>query len=609
MQDASKAQSRAKQRKYQTQPGPGDATRCADGSPKRRRRKREPPPQSPSNSAAHAAVARIEKEARGLLDASLPLDLTPRDFVSGLRRLGSVLAVDPRLVAKKETQLVGELGRIMLGRSHVRPPPHDPRFRGAAWKTSGYYRRVLQSYLIWRKTLFDILASSRADPADKARARFLLMQLTQALAPTNTPLGNPAFLDRAIKTRGRSLVDGARNFWQDLRHNHQMPRQVDKRAFRVGRDLAITPGAVIHRNEVCEVLQYTPSTAKLHARPLLLVPPQINKYYLVDLAPDKSLVKYAVDQGVPTFLISWRNPTARHAHWNLDTYVGAVLDAIDVVREVADVDALDLVGACAGGLTALAATGYLHATGEGHKVHSQTLLVTAIDTAEPMLLTLFATPATLRAARRYGQRRGVVEGADLARLFSWLRPIDMIWLFFVNNYLLGRRPPSSDMLFWNADSTRLPAGFQRDTLDVYQCNPLMYRRGMKVLGRRIHPQNIRCPSFVVASVKDHLVPWRSAYAATQVLGGETRFLLGDAGHVQTVVSPPRRRAARFFVNGDDAADPDAWLDKASARQGSWWPYWLAWATAGAEPRRPAPSGLGSKRYPAGDPAPGRYVFT
>lgn len=556
-----------------------------------------------------AGSAQAPAAAGGPLGLNLAFGITPRDLLRALRRFARLLAVNPRIVAKKEAQLAAELGRILLGRSHIKPPPRDLRFRHPIWEQSGYYRRVMQAYLVWRKAMYDILASTPADPQDKARARFLLMQITEAAAPTNHPLGNPGFVDRLVRTHGRSLVHGARNAWRDLRHNGGMPRQVNKSDFRVGRDLAASPGAVVYRSEVCELIQYTPATARVHQRPALFVPPQINKYYIVDLAPDKSFVKYAVEHGVQMFVLSWRNPTRRQAHWNIDTYAEAVLEAIEVAREITGADDVDLIGACAGGLTALAAVGYLQATGAAHKVHSQTLLVSIFDTDQPMLLNLFATDATIAAARSYVRHRGVVDGADMARIFAWLRPTELVWLFFANNYLLGQDPPAFDFLYWNNDPTRISAGFHGDAMDVFQHNPFMKSGAVKVLGRRIDPRRIDTPSFIVAGMKDHIVPWRSCYAATQILGGRKRFVLGASGHIQAVVSPPDKSRARYYVNEDYVADPDDWLHHAGQRAGSWWPYWLDWKTDSRPPEAAAPATLGSARHPAGDPAPGRYVFT
>lgn len=556
-----------------------------------------------------SALEQAEDAAQNLLGANLVLGVSPRDFLDAFRRFARVLAVNPRVVMRKELQLVGEIGRILLGRSHIKPPPRDLRFKHPVWEKNPYYRRVLQAWLVWRKAMFDILASADADPRDKERARFVLMQITEAAAPTNHPLGNPGFLDRLVKTRGRSVLKGLRNLVHDMRHNHGMPRQVDMDAFRVGKDLAASPGAVVFRNEVCEVIQYRPATGRVHARPVLFVPPQINKYYIVDLAPDKSFVKYAVDHGVQMFTISWRNPDERHADWNIDTYVGAVLEAVEVVREVSGQSSIDLIGACAGGLTTIAALGYLQATKRLDRINSQTLLVTAVDMNQPMLLGLFATDATMRAARRYVRRRGVIDGAEMARVFAWMRPADLVWLFVANNYLMGNDPPAFDFLYWNNDSTRLPAGFHGDAVDVFERNPFMTPRGVKVKGRRIDPRAVDVDEFIVAGIKDHIVPWRACYPATQILGGRKRFVLGSSGHIQAVVTPPGKRNARYYVNEDYPPDPDEWLHNAGLREGSWWPEWLEWKTGGAEPDTPAPERLGSDRHPAGDLAPGYYVFT
>lgn len=555
-----------------------------------------------------SAIEQAEEAGQALLGANIVMGASPKDFLDSLRRFARVLAVNPRIVAKKQLQLSAELARIMLGKSNIHPPPKDLRFKHPIWQSNGYYRRVMQSYLVWRKSMFDILASAKADERDKERAKFILMQITAAAAPTNNPLGNPGFLDNLMKTRGKSVLKGAENFWKDMRQNHGMPRQVDKEAFSVGRDLANSPGAVVFRNEVCEILQYQPASKKVYPKPLLIVPPQINKYYIVDLAADKSYVKYATEKGLQVFVISWRNPTAEHRDWNLDTYVNTVIEAIDAVRDITGQESINLLGACAGGITSVATLAYMHTQGTQDKVDKLSLLVTLIDVSQPTLIGLFASEPAMRAARQHVQRQGFVDGAEMGRVFAWLRPSDLVWLFFANNYIMGNSPPAFDFLYWNNDSTRLPAGFHGDCIDLFETNPLVTGEGLVINGEKIDPKSVNRDAFIVSGIKDHIVPWRSSYAATQVLSGKKRFVLGTSGHIQAVVTPPGKKNASYYVNEDYAPDPDDWLNNAGLRNGTWWDEWFDWVIDNQEQTQTAPKKLGNAAHPAGDLAPGRYVF-
>lgn len=555
-----------------------------------------------------SALEQAEDAAQSLFGANIVLGASPRDFLDSARRCARVLAVNPRIVAKKHLQLGGELARILVGSSRIQPPPKDLRFKHPVWRSSPYYRRVMQAYLVWRKSLFDILASANADERDKERAKFILMQITAAAAPTNNPLGNPGFVDSLVKTRGKSLFRGAHNLLHDIQYNNAMPRQVDKDAFSVGRDLAVSPGAVVFRNEVCEIIQYQPTTPKVYPKPVLIVPPQINKFYLVDLAPDKSYVKYATEKGLQVFVISWRNPTVEHRDWNLGTYVDAVINAVDVVRDISGQESINLMGACAGGITSIAALAYMDTLGTQGKVDKLSLLVTLVDVSLPTLIGLFASDTTLNASRQMVQKRGYIDGAEMGRMFAWLRPADLVWLFFANNYVMGNNPPAFDFLYWNNDSTRLPAGFHGDCIDLFASNPLMGHGGLKVKGVEVNPRKVNRDAFIVSGVKDHIVPWRSSYAATQVLSGKKHFVLGTAGHIQAVVSPPGKKRAGYYVNEECGPDADAWLHNASLRQGTWWDEWFAWITDNQASNKTARKTLGNRNYPAGDLAPGRYVF-
>lgn len=557
--------------------------------------------------ALNTALADAQNTAESILGANPVLGLNASEILDAARRLARLFSLNPRLVARREAEMAVELVRVLWGQSRVEPDPKDRRFRHPVWWQSPYYRRVMQAYLVWRNTLHGILDSVEANPRDKERARFILTQITAAAAPTNHVLGNPGFLANAVQSRGFSLVRGVRNFIDDLLHNGGMPSQVDERPFKVGKNLAVSPGAVVFRNAVCEVIQYQPGTAKVQKTPVLVVPPQINKYYIVDLAPGKSFVDYAVRHQVQLFAISWRNPTAAQRDWGLETYVAAARDAIDAVREITGSDSVNLMAACAGGFTAAVLLGHLWDIGESFKVRSLTLLVTVLDTSAETLLGLFASDTSIRLAIERTRRKGILDGQSMARAFAWLRPNDLVWSFFANNYLMGNSPPAFDVLYWNNDTTRLPAQFHADLLRIFQQNPLTRTGGMKVLGSAIDLKKVDCDVFIVSGITDHITPWNACYLSTQMFGGNVRFVLSSSGHIQSIVNPPDNPKAKFYLHDDYSLSAQQWLKRAQLHDGSWWPYWLEWVDAHAGGLRSAPDNLGSGQYPPGDRAPGRYV--
>jgi polyhydroxyalkanoate synthase len=435
----------------------------------------------------------------------------------------------------------------------------------------------------------------------------MLMQLVNAAAPVNNPLGNPGFVDRALETGGLSIVRGLKNFIDDLLHNGGMPRQVDERPFKVGRNLACSEGAVVFRNPVCEVIQYRPRTSLVQPIPLLFIPPQINKYYIVDLAPEKSLVRYACDNGLQTFCISWRNPTAAQRDWGMETYVSAAKEAIDAVREITGSESVNLMAACAGGFTTAVLLGHLWTAGEGHKVNSLTLLLTMLDTGAGNLPGRVANETGIKAAMTRSREQGVLDGRDMARAFAWLRPGDLVWGFVANNYLMGKDPPALDILYWNNDTTRLPARFHADILSLFQKNPLPEAGGMKILGTEIDLRQVNCDVFIIAGIGDHITPWQACYRSARLFGGAVKFVLSSSGHIQSIVNPPDNPKAKFYVHDDYALAAEDWLEQATLKRGSWWDYWRSWVAPRSGSPKPAGTKLGSTKHPAGDAAPGRYV--
>ena len=530
--------------------------------------------------------------------------------VFGLREAWSAAAsvLDPLRLTREAALLAAELVRIGAGRSELDVDPKDPRFRDPAWRDSTLYRRVGQVYrAICRATNNTLIGGDGdGDWRDRERRKLLADVITSTISPTNMLVGNPAALRRAVETRGRSLASGAQNLLHDLRHNGGMPAQVDLSQFEVGRNLAVTPGAVVFRNDQLEILQYTPTTPQVHARPVLVMTPQINKYYFLDLAPGRSFAEYAVAQGLQVFMVSWRNPGPAQASWNLDTYVQALLEATDAVRAIAGTRDLNFMGFCAGGITMSALLGHLAHIGD-RRARSASYAVTLLDFSVPAMLGAFRSRPLLATARFRSRKDGVHRGTDLARLFSWVRPNDLIWNYWVNNYLMGKSPPAFDILAWNSDSTNLTAGLHLDFLEIFEKNPFARPGEWRTLGSPVDLRKVRVDNFVTGAVTDHLTPWKGCYRATQLLGGESTFVLSHSGHIASLVNPPGNPQASYWTGPAPGPNPEAWRTKATQQTGSWWEAWVPWIRARSGPMRNARK-PGSRAYPAMEPAPGTYIY-
>jgi polyhydroxyalkanoate synthase len=401
-------------------------------------------------------------------------------------------------------------------------------------------------------------------------------------------------------------MDGARHFAWDVRHNGAMPSQVDTRPFEVGRTLALTRGAVVYRSELFELIQYAPTTAKVHARPTLIIPPQVNKFYFLDLAPGRSFVEHAVGCGLQLFVISWRNPGPTQRDWSLDSYVAACIEAAQATAAITESPDVNVIGFCAGGITQSAMLGHLAAT-KSALVHASTLAVTSIDTLAKSVMTMFVSERTAAAAIAQSRDRGILDGKSLARVFAWVRPNDLIWNYWVSNYLLGESPPAFDVLAWNADATNLPAALHADLVHLFVNNSLMTPGALTVLGSAIDLRLVRSEQYVIAAASDHLVPWQSAYAARRVFGGKSRFVLSNSGHVQALINPPTNPKASYFASDASPGDPQAWLDGARSQAGSWWTDWASWTAKRSGPKRRASNTLGNPAHPPLAAAPGTYV--
>ncbi len=532
--------------------------------------------------------------------------LAPERPGSSTRAFVKALARTPDLV-DRSSSLASGVVTALAGRSTLDPVKGDKRFLDPAWSLNPLYRRLVQAYLAVEQAIGEAVEDADVDWRTRERARFVAGILASGLAPTNMLAGNPTALKHAFDTGGLSLVRGGRNLLADLRHNKGMPRQVDSSPFRVGENVGATPGEVVYRNEVVEIIQYAPTTPTVHAVPLLIVWSVINRYYVLDLAKDRSFIEYAVSQGFQVFVTSWRNPGPEHGDWDLDTYAEALLQATDAVQEISGSDQVGTIGLCAGGQLLAATMGYLAEAGDDRVTHAA-FGVSQLDMSVPNVAGLALHPALLTAARAATDAAGVVDGRSIAAVFSWLRPNELVWNQWVNNYLMGKEPPQYDILAWNNDTTRLSGAVQRDFLSIAVDNQLATPGGLTVLGTPVDLGCVTTDTYVVGAETDHLVPWHGAYRTTQVFGGDSTFVLSGGGHIQHLVNPPGNPRAHFRTGQEAGPDPEAWLAESTREQGTWWSHWAEWAKARSGEERPAPSSLGSRLHRPIEAAPGRYVL-
>jgi polyhydroxyalkanoate synthase subunit PhaC len=532
---------------------------------------------------------------------------------SGLR-LAAALAARPRLVAGRGGRLAGELVRIAAGRSELAPSRRDRRFTDPAWAGNPLLRRTMQAYLAAAQSAEGIVAEAGLEGADAERVDFVLTNLIDALAPANNPLLNPAAIKAAVDTGGGSTLAGLRQFLADMAAPPRVPSMVEPDAFEVGKDLAVTPGSVVLRTPVFELIQYRPVTSTVRQVPLVLVPPVINKYYVLDLAPGRSMVEYLVGQGLQVFMVSWRNPDARHASWDLDTYGQAVLDAMDATERITGSEKTALAATCSGGIIAAMVAAHLAHTGQQDRIAAFTLLVTVLDQAHAGLASAVIDERTVRVAAAASRARGYLDGRSLAEVFAWLRPNDLIWNYWVNNYLLGKKPPAFDILFWNADTTRMTAGLHRDFLQLGAANALVRPGAATMLGSPVDLAAVDRDSYIVAGITDHICPWQSCYQSTQLLGGRPRFVLSTSGHIAAMVNPPGNEKARYQLAKQSPGGPpgpeDAqeWLRSAETIKGSWWPDYADWLGERCGEERTAPTELGGGGLAPLSDAPGTYIY-
>jgi len=488
-------------------------------------------------------------------------------------------------------------------------PESDKRFADKTWSDNPAFYALRQAHLATSRLVSELLEAGSGNAVDDAKAALATGFLLDALAPTNFLLTNPAALKRMFETGGASLVAGTSHFVDDVLNNKGRPRQVDTRPFRVGENLAATPGKVVFKNDLMELIQYAPQTPKVHAIPVLASPPWINKYYVMDLAPGRSFLEWAVQHERTVFAISYRNPDASMGGTTLDDYlIHGPREALDVIAEITGSPKIDIIGLCLGGaLTAMLAA-YLAEKGDD-RIGSITLLNTLLDYSEPGVLGAFTDEKTVRRLEKQMAEKGVLEASQMAGTFDILRANDLIFSYVVSNWLMGQDPPAFDILAWNGDSTRMPSAMHSFYLrSLYMRNELA-RDELELLGQQLSLSSVKNDTYVVGAINDHIVPWHGSYKTVGLMGGNVRYVLSSGGHIAGIVNPPGPKAWHEATGDDTAAvpDPEAWRRSGTKQSGSWWEDWTAWSESRAGELIKPPH-MGSRKHPAIADAPGEYVF-
>jgi polyhydroxyalkanoate synthase len=536
----------------------------------------------------------------------------PAALTAALAEAALSIASQPGVAARSLGELALEEGAVGLdvartilgadGELQVAPERGDRRFADRAWTENPFLRGAAESYLVGSRWAERTLEEAALPEPKKRKARFVLRLLLDAAAPTNAIWFHPSVLKEAIDTGGLSIAKGFANFLEDLVRNSGLPQQVDASAFELGKTLAATPGRVVFRNDLIELIAYEPQTETVFAEPLLYSPPWVNKYYVMDLAPTRSFVEYAVREGFTVFAISYRNPDQSMAGLKLDDYLrDGLLAAVDQVRGITAAARVNVLGVCLGGTLTAMALGVLAARGEQARIGSAALVNTLVDFSDPGEIAIFTDEQSIQRIERRTSRRGYLKASEMASAFTWMRGNDLVWSYVVSSWGMGKRPPPFDILAWNADGTRLPAAMHSQFLRACYLENRLAKGTLELAGTAIDLSRVDTPLYVLGCERDHIAPWRTAYQSTQLVTGQRRFVLGGSGHIAGMVAPPDNAKSSYWTNDELPADPDRWLAAAERKQGSWWEDWAAWASARSG-ERVAPPAL-----PDGEPAPGRYV--
>jgi polyhydroxyalkanoate synthase len=575
---------------------------------------------SPANN-FESAITSFESAGRSVLDrlgiAEDPLIAAdPVAFLRSLVAAGGSLAKNPVGTAAAGGRLAIGLaaaarvaGARALGGDEsgpVSPARSDKRFVDPAFTDNALYYLLEQQYLLSSQLVDELLDAADLDATEEIKARFAARFIVDALAPTNLLAGNPAALRRAFDTGGRSVLKGAKNMLDDLLHNGGWPSQVDSSEFEVGVNMAATPGAVVYRSDLIELIQYEPQGKQVHSVPLLFCPPWINKFYIMDLAPGRSLIEWAVQHGHTVFAISYRNPDASMRNLGFEDYLHqGPLDAVRVVREITGATAVNTLSVCLGGTLTSMALAHNVAKGD-HSIKSATFLNTLTDFTAPGVLGVFTDEPTIAGLEKKMAKEGFLDASNMAHTFDALRANDLIFSYVVNNWLMGNKPPAFDLLVWNKDSTRMPAKMHSQYLRSCYLHNKFAQGELEIAGQRLNPAKVDIDTYILAAVDDHIVPWTSNYKTTQLFGGSNRFVLSTSGHIAGIVNPPGPKP-KHWTNDASPADPLEWKENATLRSGTWWEDWAKWMARQGGPKVAAPTTLGSADHPAIESAPGSYV--
>ncbi|RME64960.1 MAG: class I poly(R)-hydroxyalkanoic acid synthase [Alphaproteobacteria bacterium] len=547
--------------------------------------------------------------------------LDPLNITNAFMALNRQLLADPARLAQTQLSLWQDYMKLwqstsmrLLGQEHapvIDAPRGDRRFKGEEWRNVEVFDFIKQAYLLTAKHLTDTVANvDGLDPKARAKVDFYTRQFIDAMSPSNFVLTNPQVLKATIEEKGENLLRGLSQVLEDLERGHgRLDTQItDTKAFEVGVNVAVTPGKVVFENRMFQLIQYAPLTEQVHKVPLLIIPPWINKFYILDLTPEKSFVRWATEQGHTVFIMSWVNPDERYRDTDFEDYMlEGVLAACDAIEQATGEPSCNVIGYCIGGTLLTATLAYLHAKGQADRVKSATFFTAQADFTDAGELLVFVDEEQLAAMDRMMAQKGYLDGAVMAQTFNMLRSNDLIWSYVVNNYLLGRDPLPFDLLYWNADSTRLPRAMVLYYLkNMYQENNLVKPGKLVLGGVPIDLRTIKTPSFIQAGKDDHIAPFVSAYKLVHLLKGPTTFVLAGSGHIAGVVNPPAARKYQYWTNRARPANAQDWLAKAEEHPGSWWPYWASWLKRRAGPMVPARQ-PGDGKLTVIEDAPGRYV--
>jgi polyhydroxyalkanoate synthase len=555
---------------------------------------------------------KLENEAAQSTNALGPLiGVAREDFVSAVALLLRETASDPSRFLRHSSAMAQDMVKILTGKSELAPDPKDKRFMDPAWQYNPFFRAGAQYYLAVQKGMKSWLEELELDELERNRANFIANIILDGLSPTNTLIGNPTAQKQVINSGGLSLIKGLQNAYNDIVHNKGMVSQVDKRPFKLGKNIATSKGSVVYRDEIMELLQYAPTTPEVYDIPQLTIPPQINKMYINDLSPDKSVIKWQVDNGIQTFVISWRNPSKEQGHWGMADYIAACEKALEVVSAITGSKKVNVSAGCSGGQTASVLASKLAATNNP-----------ILGTLTLMVCVLHLKPTDIEAgslvsengmqlARQRAMKAGIIKADDLARGFAWLRPNDLIWNYVINNYLLGQDPPAFDVLFWNADATNLSSSLMGDFLTLFETLAFTKQGEVEIAGHKVDLSKVTADLFILGGVTDHITPWKATYRSTQLFGSkDVTYVLSQSGHMQAILNPPGNPKAKYFVQakkGKLPATADEWLQGTQEVAGSWWPLWMEWVQKRSGKMKAAPASLGNDTYAAMEAAPGLYV--